>query len=82
MGRRTNCESVVILCLRILNVAIESLSPPDIQRLHWPSTSGRNLFGALAGGGGGGGETMDDDRTGSVDGGGNAFLLIDMAAFP
>lgn len=42
--RRANCESVVILCLRIPDAAIESLSPPDIQRLHWPSTEWKELI--------------------------------------
>ncbi|RMZ85391.1 hypothetical protein DV737_g732, partial [Chaetothyriales sp. CBS 132003] len=41
--RRANCESVVILCLRFPNAAIESLSAPDIQRIYWPSSEWKEL---------------------------------------
>ncbi|KAK0705888.1 hypothetical protein B0T26DRAFT_788018 [Lasiosphaeria miniovina] len=34
--RRSNSESVVIICLRIPNASIETLSKPDIRRLCWP----------------------------------------------
>ncbi len=42
--RRANCESVVIVCLRIPNAAIESLSAPYIQRIHWPSNEWKELI--------------------------------------
>lgn len=42
--RRANCESVVIVCLRIPNAAIESLSAPDIQHIHWPSNEWKELI--------------------------------------
>ncbi|KAK3346948.1 hypothetical protein B0T25DRAFT_291512 [Lasiosphaeria hispida] len=41
--RRTECESVVILCLCIPNAAIEALSEPDIRRLSWPSNDWKEL---------------------------------------
>ncbi|KAH8587758.1 hypothetical protein B0O99DRAFT_665269 [Bisporella sp. PMI_857] len=41
--RRANYESVVIVCLRIPNAAIESLSGPDIQRIYWPSNEWKEL---------------------------------------
>ncbi|GAB1311760.1 hypothetical protein MFIFM68171_01970 [Madurella fahalii] len=41
--RRVNCESVVIMRLRIPNAAIESLSEPDIRRLYWPSNDWKEL---------------------------------------
>ncbi|KAI9742757.1 MAG: hypothetical protein M1818_003486 [Claussenomyces sp. TS43310] len=41
--RRANCESVVIVCLRIPNAAIESLSAPDIQRIYYPTTEWKEL---------------------------------------
>jgi hypothetical protein len=41
---RANCESVVIVCLRIPNSAIDSLSPPDIQRVFWPSNEWKELI--------------------------------------
>jgi hypothetical protein len=41
--RRTNCESVVIVCLRIPNAAIESLSAPEIQRIYWPNSEWKEL---------------------------------------
>jgi hypothetical protein len=42
--RCANCESVVIVCLRIPNSAIESLSAPDIQRIYWPSNEWMELI--------------------------------------
>jgi hypothetical protein len=42
--RRANCESVVIVCLRIPNAAIESLSARDIQRIYWPSNEWKGLI--------------------------------------
>jgi hypothetical protein len=42
--RRANCESVVIVCLRIPNNAIESLRAPDIQRIYWPSDEWKELI--------------------------------------
>jgi hypothetical protein len=42
--RRANCESVVIICLRIPNAAIESLSAPDIQHIYWPSNEWKELI--------------------------------------
>ncbi|KAJ9268253.1 hypothetical protein DTO212C5_5700 [Paecilomyces variotii] len=42
--RRANCESVVIVCLRIPNAAIENLSAPDIQRIYWPSNEWKELI--------------------------------------
>lgn len=42
--RRANCESVVIICLRIPNAAIESLSAPDIPRIYWPSSEWKELI--------------------------------------
>ena len=42
--RRANCESVVIVYLRIRNDAIESLSAPDIQRIYWPSNEWKELI--------------------------------------
>ena len=42
--RRTNCVSVVIVCLRIPNAAIESLSAPDIQCIYWPSNEWKELI--------------------------------------
>ncbi|KAB5542963.1 hypothetical protein GE09DRAFT_232634 [Coniochaeta sp. 2T2.1] len=41
--RRTNCESVVILELRIPNAVIETLSEPRIKRLYWPSSEWKEL---------------------------------------
>ncbi|KAK0708417.1 hypothetical protein B0H67DRAFT_603407 [Lasiosphaeris hirsuta] len=41
--RRTEYESVVILCLCIPNAAIEALSEPDIRRLYWPSNDWKEL---------------------------------------
>ncbi|RMZ89796.1 hypothetical protein DV736_g2967, partial [Chaetothyriales sp. CBS 134916] len=41
--RRANCESIVILCLRIPNDAIESLTEADIQRIYWPSSEWKEL---------------------------------------
>ncbi|RMZ76470.1 hypothetical protein DV738_g4899, partial [Chaetothyriales sp. CBS 135597] len=41
--RRANCESVVILCLRIPNAALLSLSEPDILRVSWPSPEWKEL---------------------------------------
>ncbi|KAK0724113.1 hypothetical protein B0H67DRAFT_631998 [Lasiosphaeris hirsuta] len=35
--RRAECESVVMIVLRIPNAAIQSLTEPEIQHLHWPS---------------------------------------------
>jgi hypothetical protein len=42
--RRANCESIVIICLRIPNAAIESLSASDIQRVYWPSNEWKELI--------------------------------------
>jgi hypothetical protein len=41
--RRANCESVVIVCLHIPNTAIESLLPPEIQYIYWPSSEWKEL---------------------------------------
>ncbi|PNY23805.1 Uncharacterized protein TCAP_06253 [Tolypocladium capitatum] len=41
--RRAECESVVIVCLRIPNTALESLSAPEIQRIYWPSSEWKEL---------------------------------------
>jgi hypothetical protein len=41
--RRTNCESVVIVCFRLRNAAIEALQEPDLQRLYWPSHEWKQL---------------------------------------
>ncbi|KAK0704337.1 hypothetical protein B0H67DRAFT_498664, partial [Lasiosphaeris hirsuta] len=35
--RRTECESVIMIVLRIPNAAIQSLTKPEIQHLHWLS---------------------------------------------
>ena len=42
--RRTNCESVVMVVLSIPNAAIESLTEPEIQRLHWPSSTWKQMI--------------------------------------
>jgi hypothetical protein len=42
--RRAKCESVVIVCLRIPNAAIESLSAPKIQYIYWPSSEWKELI--------------------------------------
>ncbi len=42
--RRTVCESVVMVVLSIPNAAIESLTEPDIQRLHWPSSTWKQMI--------------------------------------
>ena len=42
--RRANHESVVIICLRIPNTAISSLSAPDFQRISWPSNEWKELI--------------------------------------
>lgn len=40
---RAPCEPIVIVCLRIPNAAIETLSPPDIQRISFPSNEWKEL---------------------------------------
>jgi len=40
---RSSCESIVILRLPIPSASIESLSPPEIQRLYWPSDEWKEL---------------------------------------
>jgi hypothetical protein len=43
--RRAECESVVIVCFRIRNAAIESLSNTvAIQRIYWPSPEWKQLI--------------------------------------
>ncbi|KAJ9193586.1 hypothetical protein DTO164E3_7842 [Paecilomyces variotii] len=42
--RRANCESIVIVCLRIPNAAIESLSASDVQCIYWPSNEWKELI--------------------------------------
>ncbi|KAK3358075.1 hypothetical protein B0T25DRAFT_176464 [Lasiosphaeria hispida] len=42
--RRTNCESMVMVVLRIPNAAIESPTEPDIQHLHWPSSDRKQMI--------------------------------------
>ena len=41
---RVTCESVVIVCFRIRNAAIESLSDTAIQRIYWPSPEWKQLI--------------------------------------
>ncbi|KAK3370740.1 hypothetical protein B0T24DRAFT_299030 [Lasiosphaeria ovina] len=41
--RRSSSESVVIVCLRIPNASIETLSEPDIRRLYWPDDAWKEL---------------------------------------
>lgn len=42
--RRFNSSGqVVIICIRITNAAIEGLSPPDIQKIFWPSNEWKEL---------------------------------------
>lgn len=42
--RRARCESVVMVVLSIPNAAIERLTEPDIQRLHWPSNTWKQMI--------------------------------------
>lgn len=41
--KRAICESVVIVCIRIPNAAIESLPQKDIQRIFWPNNEWKEL---------------------------------------
>ncbi|KAK3353260.1 hypothetical protein B0T25DRAFT_544093 [Lasiosphaeria hispida] len=42
--RRANCESVVMVVLCIPNAAIQSLTEPEIQHLHWPSDNWKQMI--------------------------------------
>ncbi|KFY81740.1 hypothetical protein V500_11141 [Pseudogymnoascus sp. VKM F-4518 (FW-2643)] len=42
--RRAHYESIVIVCLRIPNAAIETLAPPDIQKIFFPSNEWKELI--------------------------------------
>ncbi|KAJ6181206.1 hypothetical protein N7519_011667 [Penicillium mononematosum] len=44
MKRRSICSAVGIIHIAIPNSVIESLSPPDIQHIYWPSTEWKSLI--------------------------------------